>query len=102
MCTMNCWIRCSATERASRWQRHLFLARLQHCCLVQALASFEREGRISDVMLRRHCLHRMRRSAGVLSIALLLSCGPSWHVVRAQQKVDALSEKEVERLRDTN
>jgi hypothetical protein len=53
-------------------------------------------------MLRRHCLHRMRRSAGVLSIALLLAWSPSWHLVRAQQKVDALSEKEVERLRDTN
>jgi hypothetical protein len=41
----------------------------------------------------------MRRSAGVFSIALLLALGPS---LRAQQKVDALSDAEVEKLRDVN
>jgi hypothetical protein len=41
----------------------------------------------------------MRQSAGLLSIALLLALGPA---LRAQQKVDALSEAEVEKLRDAN
>lgn len=49
-------------------------------------------------------MHRMYRIAGALSIALLLATtivatGPA---LRGQQKVDALSEAEVEKLRDTN
>ena len=45
------------------------------------------------------CLPRIRRSAAVLSIALLFAFAPA---LRAQQKVDALSEAEVEKLRDVN
>lgn len=50
-------------------------------------------------LLRSAGLGRLRRGAGVLSIALLLAFGPA---LRAQQKVDALSEAEVEKLRDVN
>jgi hypothetical protein len=39
------------------------------------------------------------RNAGIVAIALLLAFGP---VVRAQEKADALSEAEVEKLRDVN
>jgi hypothetical protein len=49
-------------------------------------------------MLHQPSFHRIR----LLSIALLLAFGPVAGVVRAQQKVDALSEAEVEKLRDVN
>lgn len=57
-------------------------------------------------MTRRPSLHRIGQSVGVLSIALLLALGPAMlapvGALRAQQKVDALSDAEVERLRDVN
>ncbi|HWZ51411.1 MAG TPA: hypothetical protein VNW54_08100 [Granulicella sp.] len=63
-------------------------------------------------MPRRSALSSIRLSAGFFSIALLLATGPlvcaggaaiaSASGARAQEKADALSEKEVEKLRDTN
>jgi hypothetical protein len=57
-------------------------------------------------MPRQPSLDRIRQSAGVLSITLLLALGSALFapgpVLRAQQKVDALSEAEVEKLRDVN
>jgi hypothetical protein len=50
-------------------------------------------------MLRRSSSYRICLGAAVLSIALLFAIAP---VARAQHKVDALSEAEVEKLRDTN
>jgi hypothetical protein len=55
-------------------------------------------------MPHRPSLHRIGQSAGVLSIALLLALGSALFtpVLRGQQKVDALSDAEVEKLRDVN
>jgi hypothetical protein len=57
-------------------------------------------------MPRRPSLHRIGQSAGVLSIALLLAFGSALFApvpaLRGQQKVDALSDAEVEKLRDVN
>jgi hypothetical protein len=57
-------------------------------------------------MPRRPSSHRIGQSAGVLSIALLLALGSALFApvpaLRGQQKVDALSDAEVEKLRDVN
>jgi uncharacterized coiled-coil DUF342 family protein len=59
---------------------------------------------MTHTMPHTAAMHRMYRIAGALSLALLLATTivATEPALRSQQKVDALSEAEVEKLRDTN